>query len=196
MSSSEASNAVSMTLKGGTDPCWEYGERVFEKSTNSVRCKFCKQVFSAEISRLKQHLARIKGNCKEYKLVPEDVKEKEREIYLKFQAKKEAKNASMQALLVDVHVGEEDEHHETMELEEGHSSQSSLFRSIKPKCKGSMDGFTTRTLEELTNIAKYVKQNVLNPKAKKKAREDVVKYIARWFYEAGIAFHTATLPSF
>ena len=65
MSSSEACNAMSMLLNGGIDPCWEYGERMFEKNTNSIRCKFCKQVLSASISRLKQHLAGIKGNCKE-----------------------------------------------------------------------------------------------------------------------------------
>ena len=81
-------------------------------------------------------------------------------------------------------------------MKEGPSSQSSLFRSLKPKCKGWMDGFATHTLEELANIAKSTKQNVLNPKTKKKAREDVVKYIDRWFYETGIVFHTATLPSF
>ena len=48
----------------------------------------------------------------------------------------------------------------------------------------------------MANIAKSTKQNVLNPKAKKKAREDAVKYIVRWFYEARLSFHSATLQSF
>ena len=77
----------------------------------------------------------------------------------------------MQALLNDVHVGEEDKYDEIMEMEEGPSSQSSLFRWLKPKCKGLMDRFATYTPEELSNIAKSTKQNILNPKAKKMARE-------------------------
>ena len=84
MSSSKASNVVSVAMKDGTYPSWEYGDRVFEKSTNSVRSKSCKQVFSAEISLSKQHLTGIKENCKECRLVLKDVKEKVREIHEKF----------------------------------------------------------------------------------------------------------------
>jgi len=57
-----------------------------------------------------------------------------------------------------------------------------------------MDRFTTRTPGEVNDIAK-TKQATYS-KAKKKARENSVKYIARWFYEAKIVFHNTTLPSF
>ena len=56
-----------------------------------------------------------------------------------------------------MHVGEEDEYDEIMKMEEGPSSQSSLFRSLKPKCKGLMDSFAIHTPKELSNIAKSTK---------------------------------------
>ena len=63
------------------------------------------------------------------------------------------------------------------------------------KVKGPMDRFTPSP-EELVDKSKARKQPNMDSKYKKKARKDAVKYIARWFYEAGIAFNIATLPSF
>ena len=87
-----------------------------------------------------------------------------------------------------MHVGEEDE--EDPEAE-GYYRQDTCRRM---KARGPMDRFTP-SLEELVDKSKARKQPNMDSKYRKKAREDAVKYIARWFYEAGIA-NTATLPSF
>ena len=110
MASSECSNLLPKGPKpGGKDPCWHYGERVDANNANKVRCIYCKQVLSGGITRLKQHLAGVKGNCVPCYQVPADVKEKVIAILEKTQMKREAKEVSYQNLMSDVHVGKEDE---------------------------------------------------------------------------------------
>ncbi|KAK8921054.1 hypothetical protein KSP39_PZI020245 [Platanthera zijinensis] len=71
--SSEASTKESST-KLGRDPFWSHGEKVDAKDTNRVRCRYCSQVLSGGVSRLKAHLAGIRGNVKPCPKVPAEVK--------------------------------------------------------------------------------------------------------------------------
>lgn len=180
---------------GKKDSCWEYGERVEANNANKVRCKYCKQVLHGGITRLKQHLVGIKGNCVQCAQVPDVVKEKVKAILEKNQRKKEAKESNYQELMSDVHIGEEDEEDPAGEGEG--SSRQSIFRPMK-KVKGPLDKYSrsTEELVDVANKAKESKQPNMDSKFKKKAREDAVTYIAKWFYDAGIPFNTATLPSF
>ncbi|WOH11702.1 hypothetical protein DCAR_0831193 [Daucus carota subsp. sativus] len=51
------------TLKGKFDNIgWEYGDLVDPGKSQRVKCKSCKRVLSGVVFRLKQHIARIKGN--------------------------------------------------------------------------------------------------------------------------------------
>ncbi|XP_020255771.1 uncharacterized protein LOC109832769 [Asparagus officinalis] len=59
-----------------------------------------------------------------------------------------------------------------------------------------MDSFAARSPEETAQLVAKGKQPSMDSKLRKKKREDVMQYISKWFFEAGIPFHTATLPSF
>ncbi|XP_020241521.1 uncharacterized protein LOC109819937 isoform X2 [Asparagus officinalis] len=174
------------------DSCWAYAERVGNDALK-VRCKFCGQSMCGGISRFKQHLAGIKGNCLPCEKVPEDVKKKVNEIIDSAKKNKGAKELKMQNLLDDVHIGEEEgyEGSVTASTQSQRSSSSSSF-----KTKGPMDAFASRSHEESAELVLKMKQPVMDNKYRKKARDDVNRYIGRWFYEAGIPFNTASIPSF
>ncbi|KAK8941436.1 hypothetical protein KSP39_PZI002968 [Platanthera zijinensis] len=71
--SSQGSSKIGST-KGGRDPFWAHGEKVEEKDTNRIRCRYCAQIVSGGISRLKNHLAGQRGNVRPCSKVPDDVK--------------------------------------------------------------------------------------------------------------------------
>ena len=79
----------------------------------------------------------------------------------------------------------------------GGSKGSSSMPSKKPRQKGPLDVFSA---PNPTNIVKGRKeqgrQRTINALCRKELRERACGDIARWFYDAGIAFHAATLESF
>ena len=185
MSSSAASNV--QPKKGVTDLAWEWGQKVPNKA-NKVLCNFCKNEYGGGITRFKEHLAHISGNVKACSLVPDDVKEKVLVMLNKTKKIKEGKETELQHLLSEVRVGEDED-------EEATTEESSMFRfTSKAKGKGPIDQFiATQTPDEIVG---NTKQPTMHTVFKKKGREDAIKYIARFFYEAGIAFNVASLPSF
>ena len=124
-------------------------------------------------------------------LVPDHVKEKVLVMLNKMKKIKKGKETDLQHLLSEVHVGEDED-------EEVTTKESSIFRfTSQAKEKGPIDQFiasATRTPDEI--VGNTTQPTVHTVFKKKKGREDVVKYIARFFYEARIAFNVASLPSF
>ncbi|XP_020266105.1 uncharacterized protein LOC109841555 [Asparagus officinalis] len=173
---------------GGKDPCWLYGERV-GSDTSKVKCKYYTQILNGGISRFKQHLAGKRGNCAPCVKVPDDVKAKVSKILDNAKKSRDEKEMKMHNLLSEVHIGE-DEEDNSISLSSQRSSSSSH------KVIGPMDSFAARSPEEIAQIVAKGKQPMMDSKLKKKKREDVLRYVSKWFYEAGIPFHTATLPSF
>ncbi|XP_020272128.1 uncharacterized protein LOC109847304 [Asparagus officinalis] len=190
--SSEGQASNKPPKSAGKDSCWAYAERVGNDALK-VRCKFCGQSMCGGISRFKQHLAGIKGNCLPCEKVLGDVKKKVNKIIDSAKKNKGAKELKMQDLLDDVHIGEEEgyEGSVTASTQSQRSSSSSSF-----KTKGPMDAFAGRSHEESAELVLKMKQPVMDSKYRKKVRDDVNRYIGRWFYEAGIPFNTASIPSF
>jgi len=95
-----------------------------------------------------------KGNCKEWPTVPQDVKLKIKGILETFMKAKDTKEAGVQILMNNVHVGKDEEDDATIE---GSSSQTqrSIFGFVKTE--GPMDKFATRAPKEL---AVFVMWNV------------------------------------
>lgn len=141
-------------------------------NANKVRCKYCQQVLSGGITRLKQHLAGIKGNCKQCAQVPENVKGKVIAMLDKSKKKTEAKKTAIQNLLSDVRIGEEDED----EVTDGGSSQQSIYRTVTEELGVKF----AWSLEESVD-SDETKQTIIDSNFMKKAREDTVRYIAKWF---------------
>ncbi|XP_020243199.1 uncharacterized protein LOC109821425 [Asparagus officinalis] len=125
--------------------------------------------------------------------VPEDVKKKVNEIIDNAKKNKGAKELKMRDLLDDVHIWEEERYEGsvTASTESQRSSSSSSF-----KTKGLMDAFAGCTHKESAEVVLKIKQAVMDIKYRKKARDDVNRYIGGWFYEAGIPFNTLSIPSF
>jgi hypothetical protein len=74
---------------------------------------------------------------------------------------------------------------------------SSKRRAVAPKQKGLIDGYFTPTPEEVVRKRKYGQTTLDrdNP-TKKEFRERACSAIARWFYDAGIAFNAAKYEGF
>ncbi|CAN0892094.1 hypothetical protein LINGRAHAP2_LOCUS17351 [Linum grandiflorum] len=66
-----------VSVRGKTDPAWEYGlQPTAGKNAGKIVCMFCDHaVGGGGISRVKSHLAGVKGDVKECTEVPKDVKE-------------------------------------------------------------------------------------------------------------------------
>ncbi|KAE8734614.1 hypothetical protein F3Y22_tig00000738pilonHSYRG00067 [Hibiscus syriacus] len=65
--------------------------------------------------------------------------------------------------------------------------------------KGPIDKFFAPNHEDVVKggkVGKGGKQQTINVTVQKELREKVCKYIARWFYDAGIPFHAANYDSF
>ena len=89
-----------------------------------------------------------------------------------------------------MHVGEDED-------EEVTTKESSIFRfTSQAKGKGPIDQFITSATRTPDEIVGTTKQPTVHTVLKKKGREDAVKYTARFFYEAGIAFNVSLLLSF
>jgi len=59
-----------------------------------------------------------------------------------------------------------------------------------------MDKFASRAPEELITGFAKTKQTIMDSKQMNKKREDVIRFIGKWFYEDKIPFNTTSLPSF
>ncbi|XP_020255970.1 uncharacterized protein LOC109832900 [Asparagus officinalis] len=173
----------------GKDPYWLNVERV-DSDTSKVKCKYCTQILNGGISRFKQHLAEKRGNCASCVKVPDDVKAKVSKILDNVKKSKDEKEMKMHNLLSEVYIGEDEEEQNSISLNSQRSSSSSH------KVIGPMDSFVARSPEEIAQMVAKGKQPTMDSKLKKKKREDVLRYVSKWFYEAGIPFHTVTLPSF
>jgi len=81
-------------------------------------------------------------------------------------------------------VGEDEEDDVTIE---GHHLKLKEAYSVQSRQKDQWISLLPGTPKKLAGITQ-IKQTIMVSRLKKKARGDFIKYVARWFYEAGFPF--------
>jgi hypothetical protein len=184
---SEANTSKEVVKPGGKDPFWEHGEKVGLK----VRCKFCDHTVSGGISRLKQHLAKERGNCAPCLKVPDDVMAKAHAALEAVRLSKVVKEARHQADRDEVVIGNE------TEVEQSHaqrSSHKSLFPgSSTSSNKGPLDRYTQVRSEDKGKGDKV--QTTLKQHWQKQAREHACDWIAKCIFENALPFNVVNSKS-
>ena len=102
--SSLAQVAVLVKNNSGKDSAWEYAFSPSEKHPNNVGCNFCKSIFSGGITRMKQHLAGLRGQVTPCTQVPQDVRDTMKTILEAAEQKKLDKEEELNKLRSQVHM--------------------------------------------------------------------------------------------
>ena len=59
---SVGSSAIDTNKQDSNDVSWEYGFIPDKSNLDRLKCKLCGKVFGGGITRMKQHIAHVKGN--------------------------------------------------------------------------------------------------------------------------------------
>ncbi|KAG5376090.1 hypothetical protein IGI04_040686 [Brassica rapa subsp. trilocularis] len=182
------SDAGAGTSRGGSqggqgqqaDPGRKYGIMV-NNNINHWKCIFCNKVLTAGVSRLKQHLVGGNKNAKKCPVCPEHV----RAELGNYMAVRAAERAA-QSMRYEAAVNEDD-------VEEVDGDQP-VRKAAKRKNRGPLDKFVMSLPPDILKGRKDRK--AVFGASDKDLRDIVCGGIARWFYDAGIAFNAASHDSF
>lgn len=174
-----------------TDPGRKYGT-VDPKNKNRFVCNFCGKPSTGGVYRLKQHLVGGVRNVTGCLKCPAHVREEIRTFMLK---KVMAKNA-VDPLADVFYFGDEGEEEIMVNKVKRpcYSSQGNVSKN--PRGKGLINTYFTPKPEDILKGRKGGRQQTINEVCKKELRGNACREIGRWFYDAGIPFHTATYDSF
>lgn len=187
------------------DPAWKYCTMPDINKKSYLKCKFCSYVGTGGITRIKNHLANLKGEgaavCKN---VPSDVKEEMRKLVSKKDEAKERKAKHAAEQRDDFSFGDSDgscDEGDMLSRNEILLLSGVQGQSKKGSSYGSMDKFCTKTPEEIL-AARNAKgysgkvQSKVSTQKREERRGLACEYICQFFYEAGIAHNSTMLPSF
>ncbi|CAN6449003.1 unnamed protein product [Victoria cruziana] len=195
---------------------WQYCTRISETDRTFVRCNFCQREIHGGISRFKQHIAKLKGECKGCTKVPAAVSREMREYIagkkLERQKKQDslentADNGNLDIVLKDdgddtglevcgqpdVTIFEDDV---TVKAEHGKAVKGDDLVTLRkrPTAGSSSRSMLAGPLSSDTPVQRSSRKQ--KTPSVKDARKMVCKAIAKFFYHAAIPFHSANSPYF
>ncbi|XP_075665530.1 uncharacterized protein LOC142635217 [Castanea sativa] len=192
MAKNQSSVASSLVVRS-EDPVWAYG-RAVPNARNNTQCIFCsKMIRGAGITRLKCHLARIKGDVEACKKVSEDVKWQMKQLLkdLKKSKKKKRRISIQIANPYDLEEEEDDDDHDegNNDNERGGSKRHSSVSNYNSKGK--------KKVGERSNIKSFFaprtipgsQPSIKSSLASKQMVEKARMNFARWLYHGNIPFH-------
>ena len=174
------------------DPAWKYNFLADPNDKNAVTCKFCLKVSKGGIYRAKQHQIGGYKNVADCRKCPVNVKEELRNLQNEKRMQKELTIGGRDISTSVDEVGFDDDEHEldpptsiapTRRIPSGSSSSNK-------KLKGTMDAFVTASGRS------QLRQSNIKEGLDKDLRRRTIQKIARFFYNAGIAFNCCKLDSF
>lgn len=197
--SSAASTARSSQSTSRKDPAWEFALPLTGNETkNQVGCLYCKNYFKGGITRLKRHLAGVRGQSVYCTQVPDDVKEKVKAMLDAHGEKKSAKLDSQLRLRQQVNInGNDDEEMEEVgevEVQEAPSAAGSTLVRKKPRNKGPLDSYCMRP-EEARAKGKHI-QTTMSKHCKVKEREKLMSILQIGFMRQQFLITQFFLESF
>lgn len=197
--SSAASTARSSQSTSRKDPAWEFALPLTGNETkNQVGCLYCKNYLKGGITRLKRHLAGVRGQSVYCTQVPDDVKEKVKAMLDAHGEKKSAKLDSQLRLRQQVNInGNDDEEMEEVgevEVQEAPSAAGSTLVHKKPRNKGPLDSYCMRP-EEARAKGKHI-QTTMSKHCKVKEREKLMSILQIGFMRQQFLITQFFLESF
>ncbi|CAH1449265.1 unnamed protein product [Lactuca virosa] len=177
--------------RNSNDIAWEFAICPYPTNLHKLKCTLCGKVYSGGASRMKQHIAHVKGNVAPCQKSTKDDQLRCRDAINEGKLKKKGKQAHDEALRSEVRFDtNENISIDTDEIENN-------FGSLRePYVIGPMDNFAnTLNPEESLKSGKGKKVDINN--AIRKERISTVKsFIGRWAYECAIPFHAFEKDSF
>lgn len=184
-------NTKNKLKRNSSDVGWEYGVLVDPNNLNVIQCKLCSVIVRAGIYRLKQHIARVRGEVKPCpNSKPEDIEKCKTAINESKKAKKAREDEQQKARdVVVLDDGPEDEDTTTLpeDLDVGESSQRRV---------GPMDNFAVPMDPSSLSNTKLVRQQKITEAIWKDRMHNLKRYIAKWVYVHGIAFNAINNEEF
>ncbi|XP_066162194.1 uncharacterized protein [Oryza sativa Japonica Group] len=193
------------------DPAWAHCFCPDITKKHHLRCKYCDKVCTAGITRIKYHLAGIKGfNTTKCQKVPSPVQQEMFDLLTKKTSEKEQKNKEKEVARAEVDI-------ENSDCESGSEGSDHGNNVLVVKPKETTGSSSSRSVAGGHTIDKYYKppsieesasmtqrviklsnkvQTALTTQKKEERRNRTCEYICQWFYEASIPHNTVTLPSF
>lgn len=213
------SSAASVSVEAGPkqaginsdDPAWAHCFCPDITKKHHLRCKYCDKVCTAGITRIKYHLAGIKGfNTTKCQKVPSPVQQEMFDLLTKKTSEKEQKNKEKEVARAEVDI-------ENSDCESGSEGSDHGNNVLVVKPKETTGSSSSRSVAGGHTIDKYYKppsieesasmtqrviklsnkvQTALTTQKREERRNRTCEYICQWFYEASIPHNTVTLPSF
>ncbi|XP_020979180.1 uncharacterized protein LOC110271879 [Arachis ipaensis] len=188
------------------DPGWKYVTAVEEGNTNDTIYNFCGKITKGGITRAKEHLMIKPGNVAGCKMVPKDVIAELWEFYnqKKNRGRQSSTPASTEEQSVNVReldldslgfgLSEED----AQGIDEiPNPTPMAAARGGASSMRGPMDLYMKRPETAIArNKKEKLRQQNIKEACNKEAVRRVHRYIARWFYQAGIPLNPVRLKSF
>ncbi|KAM0885564.1 hypothetical protein ACQ4PT_030256 [Festuca glaucescens] len=185
------------------DPAWKYSTLPDTSKKNALQCNFCGKICTNGVTRLKFHLACIKGfNVKPCPKVPTDVMQEMIKFLLASNDANCKKVEALEKLRSTVNL----DHSEGEETDE---DDNNALVVLKPKpssaaSTSSHKGGSINKFFKPSSVEESVKKKSLGEKTQMKLstqereqkRNRACEYICQWFYEASIPHNAVTLPSF
>lgn len=213
------SSAASVSVEAGPkqaginsdDPAWAHCFCPDITKKHHLRCKYCDKVCTSGITRIKYHLAGIKGfNTTKCQKVPSPVQQEMFDLLTKKTSEKEQKNKEKEVARAEVDI-------ENSDCESGSEGSDHGNNVLVVKSKETTGSSSSRSVAGGHTIDKYYKppsieesasmtqrviklsnkvQTALTTQKREERRNRTCEYICQWFYEASIPHNTVTLPSF
>ncbi|CAO2210623.1 unnamed protein product [Urochloa humidicola] len=174
------------------DMGWDYGVLVDPTNLNAIKCKLCGFVVKAGIYRLKQHIAKIRGEVRPCpKSTPEDIEKCKKAVDDSKKAKR-AREAQQQEVrdAVDIDGAPTDEE-ETTNGDGVDEVESSVARKA-----GRIDRFTLPLDPASLSSTKAARQQKITEAICKERMHTLKRYIAKWVYVHGIPFNSINNEEF
>ncbi|KAG5566685.1 hypothetical protein RHGRI_002291 [Rhododendron griersonianum] len=182
-----SSHAPSMTSAPAKsdDPAWAYGKLVLGKKNNLI-CLFCnKHLKGGGITRLKQHLAGVKGEVEACKNVQMDVKWQMNQMLEGYKQEKERRERISKAVGEGASYQALEEEEEESLLDKGTSGDTSGTQRKRSKTIGSF--FAPRTTPG-------AQPSIKSALSSKQTIDEARMAVARWWYDANIPFNATLSP--
>ncbi|GAB2279862.1 hypothetical protein Dimus_039388 [Dionaea muscipula] len=185
-SSIASGSATSLPKRNSEDVGWEYGFVINENNKDCVQCKLCEKQMGGGVSRLKKHIAHIRGDVSQCLKSSKEYQDKCKEAIMEAKTKRLQKQKEDKELRDRVDIEEREQIEEDLEI---------VGSKKRPHFLGPMDKFTSTINPKIPDPTK-MKQRVLSDSLFKERTHIVHQYVARWVYESGIPFHVEDNDSF
>ncbi|XP_058227208.1 uncharacterized protein LOC131335736 [Rhododendron vialii] len=182
-----SSHAPSMTSAPAKsdDPAWAYGKLVLGKKNNII-CLFCNNhLKGGGITRLKQHLAGVKGEVEACKNVPIDVKWQMNQTLEGYRQEKERRERISKAVGEGASYQALDEEEKESLLDKRTTTDTSGTKKKRSKTIGGF--FAPRTTPG-------AQPSIKSALSSKQTIDEARMAVARWWYDANIPFNATLSP--